>query len=66
MRAGRLLTLGIACLLALWCARQSFGHIRLSNPGNGSELYWPSANSIGIVVQGSGSDDIDDGTDLAV
>lgn len=42
---------------ALWA------HVRLIHPSNGSPLWWNTPNSIGIVINDIGSDNISDGSD---
>ena len=65
MRRLRFLTLCAVAALAMLGARYTFGHIRLSNPGNGSELFWVAPDNISIVLNEAGSDDVSDGSDLA-
>ena len=58
MRPGRsLLLLALVALAALLPA-----HVRLINPSNGSALYWANSDSVSIVIQATGSDDIADGS----
>jgi len=37
-------------------------HVRLINPSNGAALHWGTPDSISIVIQSTGSDDITDGS----
>ena len=52
---GRLI---LAAALALGAA--AWGHVRLYNPGTGSELFWSSPSNVGIVINSDGSDNIAD------
>ncbi len=55
-----------ALILAAACAASAgvFAHVRLVNPSNGSKLRWVVPESISIVIQATGSQDIHDQSHL--
>ncbi|MAF67554.1 MAG: hypothetical protein CMJ84_18100 [Planctomycetes bacterium] len=40
-------------------------HVRLRHPDNGNPLFWAAPESVGVVIQAEGSDDVADGSDEA-
>ena len=58
--ASRLAILGALALTGTW----ALGHVRLMHPGNGAPLRWASPDSISIVLQSDGSDDLSAGGHL--
>jgi hypothetical protein len=51
--------------VAIMAAVAVTAHVRLRHPSSGSPLFWSAPQSIGIVIQSAGSDDVSDGSDEA-
>lgn len=54
--------LRLLAALALASSAVAFAHVRLHNPGTGSELFWSNEANISIVINSDGSDSVDDGS----
>jgi hypothetical protein len=60
MARGKQVSTGVSLLLVVALAA---AHVRIVYDGNGQAIYWNNPSSVSVVIQSTGSDNINDGSD---